>query len=410
LMPQVMDRSTSSLYLVRFMIIFVGSPKYVSLNNRSKLVEVVSMFTPDRQQNTSRFFDQIAADPLAISHFGPALMQFYIDVEASDFYARLNTRNNAQLILKDMWQNAEARKGLVEASKAEGFVRFVMLLLNDTTFLLDEARSCLISIKKTQHKIDHPEDRGDSTEEELRQTLRQSEDQARALIQLVEETLNMFDYLTTEIVQPFLRPELIGRLAGMLGFNLQSLVAPKDEEISQELASKYKFDVVKLLKSLVNIHTHIAFVGRDQTPQADFVAAVANDGRSYSRETMEKSALILESCFQLSADLLHSFRVFVAACEEYLKLQTQEDLDLGEIPDEFADPIMCDLMKDPVELPSSHQIVDRSTITAHLLSDPMDPFNRQPLWIDQVIPRPDVKAKIEAWKANRHKEAAALSK
>jgi ubiquitin conjugation factor E4 B len=48
---------------------------------------------------------------------------------------------------------------------------------------------------------------------------------------------------------------------------------------------------------------------------------------------------------------------------------------------------MFTVMKDPVLLPSSKAIVDRSTIKSHLLSDSKDPFNRAPLAIEEVIPR-----------------------
>jgi len=57
------------------------------------------------------------------------------------------------------------------------------------------------------------------------------------------------------------------------------------------------------------------------------------------------------------------------------------------MPWAWADPIVCTVMKDPVMLPSSRAIVDRSTIKAHLLSDSKDPFNRAPLTIEEVIPR-----------------------
>ena len=63
-----------------------------------------------------------------------------------------------------------------------------------------------------------------------------------------------------------------------------------------------------------------------------------------------------------------------------------------EPPDELCDPIMGTLMENPVKLPTSGQIVDRTTIARQLLSAPMDPFNRQPLTLDQVIPFPEIKA------------------
>jgi ubiquitin conjugation factor E4 B len=58
-------------------------------------------------------------------------------------------------------------------------------------------------------------------------------------------------------------------------------------------------------------------------------------------------------------------------------------------------------MEDPVTLPTSKQVLDRSTIRSHLLSDPNDPFNRQPLTIEQVIPNTELKNKIQEWKSAR---------
>ena len=62
------------------------------------------------------------------------------------------------------------------------------------------------------------------------------------------------------------------------------------------------------------------------------------------------------------------------------------DVDLGDIPDEYLDPIMSEIMKDPVLLPSSKIVVDRVTIIKHLLSDETDPFNRSKLTKDMLIP------------------------
>lgn len=40
----------------------------------------------------------------------------------------------------------------------------------------------------------------------------------------------MFHYLTVDIKEPFLRPELVDRLSAMLNFNLQQLCGPKCKE------------------------------------------------------------------------------------------------------------------------------------------------------------------------------------
>ena len=47
---------------------------------------------------------------------------------------------------------------------------------------------------------------------------------------------------------------------------------------------------------------------------------------------------------------------------------------------------MFTVMRDPVILPISRTVIDRSTIKSHLLSDAKDPFNRTPLTIEDVIP------------------------
>ena len=68
-----------------------------------------------------------------------------------------------------------------------------------------------------------------------------------------------------------------------------------------------------------------------------------------------------------------------------------------DAPDEFLDPLMCTFMKDPVFLPTSGNIIDRSTITQHLLNDPHDPFNRKDLSIDMIQPATELKEKMTKW-------------
>jgi ubiquitin conjugation factor E4 B len=62
-------------------------------------------------------------------------------------------------------------------------------------------------------------------------------------------------------------------------------------------------------------------------------------------------------------------------------------------------------MENPVTLPSSKIVVDLSTIKTHLLSNNYDPFNRQPLTLDQVIPNDELKAEIMAWKQSKNKRS-----
>lgn len=87
---------------------------------------------------------------------------------------------------------------------------------------------------------------------------------------------------------------------------------------------------------------------------------------------------------------------------EHEERQNQEVL--ADAPDEFLDPIMSTLMNDPVVLPSSKVIVDRTTIARHLLSDQTDPFNRSPLTMDQVKTDDELKQRIVDWIHERKSE------
>ncbi|CDJ59676.1 hypothetical protein EMWEY_00058570 [Eimeria maxima] len=86
--------------------------------------------------------------------------------------------------------------------------------------------------------------------------------------------------------------------------------------------------------------------------------------------------------------------------------EAEKEIDLDDVPPEFLDPIMADLMVDPVMLPSSKVVVDRRNIERHLMSEPSDPFNRAPLTRDQLVPQPELKKAIEAFTEAKRKAAA----
>ena len=55
-------------------------------------------------------------------------------------------------------------------------------------------------------------------------------------------------------------------------------------------------------------------------------------------------------------------------------------------------------MTDPVLLPTSNEVVDRTTIAQHLLNNDFDPFNRKTLSIDDIVPAEELKEKMDAWR------------
>jgi ubiquitin conjugation factor E4 B len=186
----------------------------------------------------------------------------------------------------------------------------------------------------------------------------------------------MLNYMTSEVVEPFLVNEIVDRLAAMLDYNLVQLVGPKCTELKVKNPEKYHFQPRKLLSEIIDVYLHLN--------SDTFVEAVARDGRSYKKEYFSRAASILQKHGLKSLDDIHALERFVTRVELAVQTGIEEEEEMGEAPEEFLDPIFFSLMEDPVLLPTSSVIVDRSTIRAHLLGDTRDPFNRMPLSMDMV--------------------------
>lgn len=160
-----------------------------------------------------------------------------------------------------MWNSAVHRQALVNESRSgTQFVKFVNMLMNDTTFLLDESLESLKRIHEVQELIKDETNWYKLPAEQQQSRLRQlnaDERQCRSYLTLARETVDMFHYLTVEIKEPFLRPELVDRLASMLNFNLQQLCGPKCKNLKVRNPDKYGWEPRWLLSNLVDIYLHL---------------------------------------------------------------------------------------------------------------------------------------------------------
>merc|ERR1712232_372101 len=106
----------------------------------------------------------------------------------------------------------------------------------------------------------------------------------------------------------------------------------------------------------------------------------------------------------LKEERMAIFSSLPAKIEDISKSIEDDEALTIDAPDEFLDPLMCTFMKDPVLLPTSGNVIDRSTITQHLLNDPHDPFNRKELSIDSVVPATELKERMTAWLAAKREK------
>jgi len=250
------------------------------------------------------------------------------------------------------------------------------------------------------------EDMDTNVRQENEEKLSAAQSKAKSYMQLTNETVAMLKLFTEALSDSFTMPEIVQRLAHMLDYNLDALVGPKKSSLKVENAQDYGWDPRQMLSEISDVYLNLK-------EKKTFIDAVATDGRSYRPEHFTTAQQIMQRFALKSSEQLQDWarlaeRIKIAKDEAEL-----EEADLGEIPDEFLDPLLASLMEDPVILPTSKNIIDRSTIRSHLLSDPNDPFNRVPLTIEQVIPDTELKEKIQAWKsaklAEKLRERAAAS-
>jgi ubiquitin conjugation factor E4 B len=122
----------------------------------------------------------------------------------------------------------------------------------------------------------------------------------------------------------------------------------------------------------------------------------------YDPTVYRKCVVILQRTQLIDANSIAAFDECATTVESLHSSNQVDEAMLGDAPDEFMDPLLWHIMKDPVTLPSGY-VIDRSTITQHLMNDPSDPFTRSPLTLDQLVPHETLKAKIDAWLAMNSK-------
>ena len=267
----------------------------------------------------------------------------------TQFYDKFNTRYYITQLFKLVWTNPSHREALkAESLSVESFprtyygeltrvcrhldryVRFVNLLMNDTTFLLEESLSYLFKISEIQKQMDDTvswDAKTAAEKQEIEKNLRQYEGTVRSDLDLGTESLRLIKLFTVETVLPFLAPEIVDRLAAMLDANLNMLAGPKCQDLKVKNPEQYRFRPKDLLSDILQIFLHLG-------PHQEFRVAVAKDGRSYSRDLFDRADRFARKMALKVDKELDVLRDMVEAVEVLRQLEEDDDA-MGEIPDEY---------------------------------------------------------------------------
>jgi len=334
-MPQIIT-STQSDELVMLCITFLRSSEYIK-NPYLKSGLVTIMFHgiwPVYNRSKGVLGDLLTSMPFATDHLLHALMKFYIEVENTgghnQFYDKFNMRYEVFQIIKCIWSNTVYRERLSQESKinVDFFVRFVNLLLNDVTFVLDESLTAFIQIHSLQQELKASESIDPAARTEKEEALAAAQGKAKSYMQLTNETVAMLKLFTEALADSFTMPEIVQRLADMLDYNLDVMVGPKSSDLKVDNPREYNFNPKLLLADIVDVYLNLGQKG-------DFVLAVARDGRSYKPANVEKATILLQKLSALSSEAIAAWKALGEKFKKAKELDDQAEEDLGEIPDEF---------------------------------------------------------------------------
>ncbi|KDP27202.1 hypothetical protein JCGZ_19901 [Jatropha curcas] len=385
---------------MNFIIMFMASPTYIrNPYLRAKMVEVLNCWMP-RRSGSSATATLFEGHQLSLEYLVRNLLKLYVDIEFTgshtQFYDKFNIRHNIAELLEYLWQVPSHRNAWRQIAKEEEkgvYLNFLNFLINDSIYLLDESLNKILELKELEAEMSNTaewERRPAQERQERTRLFHSQENIIRIDMKLANEDVSMLAFTSEQITAPFLLPEMVDRVASMLNYFLLQLVGPQRKSLSLKDPEKYEFRPKQLLKQIVDIYVHLA---KGDTENI-FPSAISKDGRSYNEQLFNAAADVLRRIGE-DGRVTHEFielgkRAKVAASEAM-----DTEAALGEIPDEFLDPIQYTLMKDPVILPSSRITVDRPVIQRHLLSDATDPFNRSHLTADMLIPNIELKARID---------------
>jgi len=337
----------------------------------------------------------LASDKVAQETLAPSLLLLYGEVEHTGYYEKMGHRANIASLLKYLWESTEHRPAFRRITQnKDSFIKFANGIMNETNALIASVMEKLPEIRQAQEQMDNPQGWAalpDEQRDRVSSRLEDNEHEVKRAFPLCSKTLQMLGYLNTDenIRTLFLLQEMCPRLVNMLLHVLTKLVGSKGLELKVKNPEELNFRPKEMLRDLCAIFALFS------TAQ-DFQVECAKSGY-YNSELMAKSVTTCRKLNLLTGASMEAFADLPLAVNEACELVASDDALTSDCPDEFLDPLMCTFMMDPVYLPTSENIVDRSTITQHLLNDPHDPFNRKGLTVDMVQPATELKARIDKW-------------
>lgn len=276
------------------------------------------------------------------------------------------------------------------------FNDFLGHVLTDLNFCVEEGFQDIPKYKELYEK-------GESnlTDEE-QGNLKNFEDKIKNWFKNGRDLLKSLVYLTTIFADEFSGDDWRKKFVNILNYYAKKFMTKYFKTLQMRIVSYGSVNKINVFKALgINVLETIKQLLRVYINVSDnqvILEEIVKDERSY-----EDGLLIDLGKTALKKKLLFDNDITkLEALIEKLRGMAAEASNLKAILDDYPEEYMCqltyELMTDPVKLPASNIVVDRSAIKQHIsLNGETDPFNRQPLTLADLEEQPDLKKKVDDW-------------
>jgi len=273
--PEVLiaDINTVKQYAY-FSIIYSSNSNFITTSHfRTELLDLILfVFTVQsfetKLQGYSSFTGMLQ-DPFILKNMISSLMKSFIDAErlgtANQFYQKFSNRSRILSILIDIvlkhYKVAYTTRIIEFANtQEEDSLRMINLMMNDVTYLNDEAIEKLEQIKIYQ---DLRENSGayDALDEETKkledEKFTNNDRIAKVEIRLLNQSIQYMTIICNCCSQNFIKSGLAERLANLLNYSLSIFTTSKGMKLKIKNMKDYGFDPKMMLTNLISIYSSL---------------------------------------------------------------------------------------------------------------------------------------------------------
>ena len=364
----------------------------------------------DKKNKNLLFFHQkLLKDSFIKENLIFSIMRVFIDAErlgtANQFYERFYVRNKVLRLVNIVFKkNIDIfKENIINYANihSEDAYQMISLLLGDVSYLSDEVIQKLIAIKKYEDLMDDKEIWNSKNNEERKReinTFNENEEMLKIECRLLNHFLGFMTLICSCLQKYFIKEKKAERLATLLNYCLNEFIS-KSSQLKVKNRKDYDFKPSYIMESLIKIYSYFA-------NYEEFTKLIVKEESFYKYDNFLKAIKVKNGYYKVKVDF-NTSEIFDNLVYNKIN-KAKENIDKNTInyddaPDEFKDPLLFEIMDDPMILPTSHMNVDRKFIEEYLLVNPIDPFNRNPLTKEELIPNVELKKKIDQYKLQKLK-------